>query len=172
MKRRLHTHLNQLVPSIADRVRNKQSQQKAAHDYHAKEREILEGQAVYAKDFRYKKAWMSGTVVEKTGPVSARVQLDNGTVIRRHQDHVRRRENDVAEEPVVGVTPSVTPGVTPVVLPESNATSPTPGVSDQLEVPKSPSAAPTQTPVETSPLVTRPVRKRVRPGYLKDLVTL
>ena len=55
MKRRLHTHLNQLVPSIADRVRNKQSQQKAAHDYHAKEREILEGQAVYAKDFRYKK---------------------------------------------------------------------------------------------------------------------
>ena len=115
---------------------------------------------------------MSGTVVEKSGPVSARVQLDNGTVIRRHQDHVRRRENDVAEEPVVGVTPSLTPGVTPVVLPESNATSPTPGVSDQLEVPKSPSAAPTQTPVKTSPLVTRPVRKRVRPGYLKDLVTL
>ena len=53
MKWRLHTHLNQLVPSITDRVRSKQSQQKAAHDYHAKEREILEGQAVYAKDFRY-----------------------------------------------------------------------------------------------------------------------
>ena len=115
---------------------------------------------------------MSGIVVEKTGPVSARVQLDNGTVIRRHQDHLRRPENDVAEEPVVSVapsvTPSVTPGVTSVVLPEPNATSPTPGVSDQLEVPKSPSAAPTQTPVKTSPLVTRPVRKRVRPGYLKD----
>ena len=31
MKRRLHAHLNQLVPSRADRVRNKQSQQKAAH---------------------------------------------------------------------------------------------------------------------------------------------
>ena len=42
MKGRLHTQLNQLVPSVADRVRNKQSQQKAAHDYHAKEREILE----------------------------------------------------------------------------------------------------------------------------------
>ena len=86
MKRRLHTQLNQLVPSIANRVRNKQSQQKAAHDYHAKEREILEDQAVYARDFRNKKAWMSGTVVEKTGQVSARVQLDDGTVIRRHQD--------------------------------------------------------------------------------------
>ena len=168
MKRRLHTHLNQLVPSIADRVRNKQSQQKAAHDYHAKEREILEGQAVYAKDFRYKKAWLPGTVLKKTGPVSARVQLDNGTVIRRHQDHVRRRENDVAEEPVVIVTPSVTPGMTPVVLHEPDAISPTPGVSDYLEVPKSPSAAPTQTPVKTSSLVTCLVRKRVRPGYLKD----
>ena len=126
------------MPSIADRVRNKQSQQKAAHDYHAKEREILEGHAVYAKDFRYKKAWLPGTVLEKTGPVSARIQLDNGTVIRRHQDHVRRHEKDVAEEPIVSVTqsvtPSVTPGVTPVVLPEPDATSPTPGVSDQLEV--------------------------------------
>ena len=122
MKRRLHTHLNQLVPSVADRVRNKQSQQKAAHDYHAKEREILEGQAVYAKDFRYKKAWMPGIVVEKTGPVSARVQLDNGTVIQRHQDHVRSRANDVVEEPVASVTPSVTP----VALPESDATPPTP----------------------------------------------
>ena len=102
--------------------------------------------------------------MQKTGPVSARVQLDNGTVIRRHQDHVRHRENDVAEEPVVSVTPSVTP----VVLPEPDATSPTPGVSDQLEVPKSPSAAPTQTPAKTSSLVARPVRKKVRPGYLKD----
>ena len=168
MKRRLHTHLNQFVPSIADRVRNKQSQQKAAHDYHAKEREILEGQAVYAKDFRYKKAWFPGTVLKKTGPVSARVQLDNGTVIWWHQDHVRRRENDVAEGPVASVTPSVSPGVTPVVLPEPDEISPTPGVSDQLEVPKSPSAAPTQTPAKTSSLVTRPVQKRVRLGYLKD----
>ena len=45
---------------------------------------------------------------------------------------------------------------------------PTPGVSNQLEVPNSSPEAPTQTPVKTSPLGTRPVRKRVRPGYLKD----
>ena len=113
MKLRLHTQLNQLVPNVANHVTNKQSQQKAAHDYHAKEREILEGQAVYAKDFWYKKAWMPGTVMEKTGPVSARVQVDNGIVIQRHQDHVRSRENDVAEEPVASVTPSMTPVVLP-----------------------------------------------------------
>ena len=97
-KRRLHTQLNQLVPSLANCVRNKQSQQKAAHDYHAKGREILEGQAVYVKDFRNKKVWMSGTLLEKTGAVLARVQLDDGTVIQRHQDHVKSHGNDVADE--------------------------------------------------------------------------
>ena len=64
----------------------------SVHDYHAKEREILEGQAVYGKDFQKKKAWMSGAVVEKTGPMSAWVQLDNGTVIQWHQNHVRSHE--------------------------------------------------------------------------------
>ena len=63
---------------------------------------------------------------------------------------------------------SVTPNATPVVSPDSDATPPTPGVSDQLEVPNSSLEAPTQTPVKTSPLGTRPVRKRVGPGYLKD----
>ena len=76
----------------------------------------------------------------------------------------------MAKEPVVSVTPSVrsnvTTGVTLVILPESDATPPAPGVSDQLEVPKSPPAVPIQTLVKTSPLGTRPVRKRARPGYL------
>ena len=59
-----------------------------------------EGQAVYVKDFRYKKTWMPDTVVDKTGPVSARIQLDDGSVIRRHQDHVRVREREPAVDTV------------------------------------------------------------------------
>ena len=59
-----------------------------------------EGQAVYVKDFRYKKTWMPGTVVDKTGPVSARIQLDDGSVIRRHQDHVRVRGSQPAADTV------------------------------------------------------------------------
>ena len=45
-----------------------------------------EGQNVYVKDFRYKKTWMPGIVVERTGPVSDRILLDDGSVIRRRQD--------------------------------------------------------------------------------------
>ena len=86
MKRKLHTQLDRLYPNVVDRVRSKQAKQKAAHYYHAKERTLDEGQAVYVKDFRYKKTWMPGTVVDKTGPVSDRIQLDDGSVIRRHQD--------------------------------------------------------------------------------------
>ncbi len=43
MGRKLHTHLNRMPPSIADSVKDKQCQQKTAHNHHAKEREILEG---------------------------------------------------------------------------------------------------------------------------------
>ena len=81
-KRKLHTQLDRIFPSVADRVRSKQSKQKAVRYYHATEGTLEEGQAVHAKDFRYKKTWIPGTLVEKTGPVSARIQLDDGTVIR------------------------------------------------------------------------------------------
>lgn len=151
MKRKLHTQLNRMVPDLAARVRNKQTQQKASHDHHAVEREIQQGQAVYAKDFRYKKAWMPGTVVENTGPVSARVQLENGTVVRRHQDQVRARVN--GDEATQSVEEEI-PEIMPVVLPEQ----------EQL---KSPAPA-EQPPVAPSPKPSRPVRSRTRPAYLKD----
>ena len=58
MKRKLHTQLDRIFPSVADRVRSKQCKQKAVHDYQAKERTLEEDQAVHAKDFRYEKTWL------------------------------------------------------------------------------------------------------------------
>ena len=99
--------------------------------------------------------------MKKTGPVSTRVQLDDGTVVRRHQDHIRRRENEVVQDEVRAGDPDVTdsPSVTPTA----------PGVSNLVDVPvdssvpKSPPvtpATPSSAPVESSPATTRPVRKR------------
>ena len=51
--------------------------------------------SVYVKDFRRPKSWISGTTVERTGPVSVKVQLSYGGVIRRHQDQIRIRNDPV-----------------------------------------------------------------------------
>ena len=48
---------------------------------------------MYVKDFRYKKTWMPGTVVDKTSPVSTRVQLDNG----QSSDDTKKTMNEYAK---------------------------------------------------------------------------
>ncbi|KAK3738200.1 hypothetical protein QZH41_012780, partial [Actinostola sp. cb2023] len=112
MKRHLRTQLDLVRPSVGDRVQTKQEQQKAIHDNHAKARDIQIDDPVYIRDFREKKAWLPGVVIEKTGPVSSKIELQDGTIVRRHQDHIRttvneskRPEPDIPEMPTLEDTP-------------------------------------------------------------------
>jgi hypothetical protein len=89
MGRHLRTQLDLIQPNLGDRVREKQSQQKAVPDSLARLRIIKTGNLVYAKDFRKPKSWIPGTVVKTTGPVSAEIQLDDGPIIPCHQDNLR-----------------------------------------------------------------------------------
>lgn len=95
MKRNLRTKLDLLRPNIAEKVYARQSQQKATHDHQEKEREIRVDDPVCVRDFREKKAGVPGVIQEKTGPVSAKIALEEGGIVCRHQDHVHPR--DVAE---------------------------------------------------------------------------
>lgn len=145
MKRKLRTKLDLMRPSIVERVRRKQNQQKTQHDYHAKEREIQHSDPVYVKDFRKSKlTWMPGTITEKTGPISARVQLEDGSIVRRHQDHMAIRtdptENDQME-----------PSIPEMFSPSQS----TPVLSEHQ------SSGTTET-------VCRPTRSHRLPGHLKD----
>ena len=70
-----HPLLDLVRPKISDRVMARQTLQKLAHDYHARDREMQVDDPVYAKDFRHPKTWISGTVFEKTGPVLVQVLL-------------------------------------------------------------------------------------------------
>ena len=45
---------------------------------------------VFVKDFSSPKSWQKGTVVSRTGPVSALVELQDGRIVRRHQDDLRK----------------------------------------------------------------------------------
>ena len=56
MRRHLRTKLDLLRPSVAERVYERQSKQKATHNHHAKDRDIKVDDNVYARDFRTNKA--------------------------------------------------------------------------------------------------------------------
>ena len=80
-----------LKPHTAERVENKQLQQKAKHDATAKSRVFQVGDLVFVKNYGSGQRWLSGRIVTCTGPVSFRVQLDDGRVRRCHQDQLRSR---------------------------------------------------------------------------------
>ncbi|XP_058858757.1 uncharacterized protein K02A2.6-like [Acipenser ruthenus] len=90
MGRKLRTHLDLLYPDERARVEQKQAQQKANHDIHARQRFFKVGDSVFARNFGTGPQWLSGTISKQTGPVSYVVQLQDGRACRRHVDHVRR----------------------------------------------------------------------------------
>ena len=96
-------------------------------------REIQEDQTVYVNEFPTKKIWSPGTVVSKNGPVSAQIQLENGTIVRHLQDPIQHRKQNVVVPPAEGGLPEDVP----VVLPESTTPSPIPEFRDSPETPKS-----------------------------------
>ena len=159
-EKELHKQLDRIFPSVADRIRGKPSKQKAIHDYHATKRTLGEGQAVHAKDFRYRKTWIPRTLVEKTGPVSARIQLDDGTVIRRHQDHVCVRESEAAAASITSEMPEAAPVAIsepdPTFEPDASSAN-----TNSRDSPKSPVASPRESPMNFSPKQSYPVQRRV-----------
>ena len=94
MGRRLRSRLDSLKPDLERKVETSQYRQKTAHDTHASERKLEGGKTVYARNFvpGCKPKWLPGTVRDETGPVSCEVELEDGTVCRRHYDHVRERQ--------------------------------------------------------------------------------
>ena len=106
MKKKIRTRLDLLLPNIASQVRLKQGYQKHAHDYHAKERDLDANAPVFLRDFSSSspKSWQKGTIVHTSGPVSALIELPDGRVARRHQDHLRK-DPSIAEHSLKSSTP-------------------------------------------------------------------
>ena len=98
--RKPRSRLDLVYPEIGRKVRQSQASQKLAHDWHAKQRTMLEGEAVYASNFRSGPNWMPGALIQSTGPTSFAEQMENGQLWRRHQDHLIPRSS-VPQEPTV-----------------------------------------------------------------------
>ena len=49
----------------------------------------MEGEEVYARNFRHSPPWVAGKIIKATG-LSFKIKLRDGRIIRRHQDHIRK----------------------------------------------------------------------------------
>lgn len=77
------------------RVKEKQKDQKKRHDQHAQVRPLSPGDNVYVRNFSISnhQKWLPGIILKQSEPVSYVVELSDGRVFRRHQDHVRLRQD-------------------------------------------------------------------------------
>ncbi len=93
LKRHVRTRLDFLKPNIQETVRRKQYLQKNLHDYQARERSFAVNESVSLRNtVGGDPKWLSGVVVQQTGPVSYKVRDPlSTTVYRRHGDQLRPR---------------------------------------------------------------------------------
>ena len=96
--RALRTQIDLLKPSVATKVDAAQARQKNQHDQHSKSRPLCVGDEVQARNYSGNRKWISGTIVKQTGPVSAQVELGNGTIVRRHHDQLLVRQSPSTEQ--------------------------------------------------------------------------
>ena len=97
--RKPRSRLDLVYPEINRKMRQSQASRKLAHDWHTKDRTMLEGEAVYASNFRSVPKWMPGVLKQSTGPISFAVQMEDGRLLRRHQDYLTP-PSSVIEEPI------------------------------------------------------------------------
>ena len=94
-------HLDLLRPDVGIKVHAAQSRQKKQHDQHSRMRQVEVGDSVNVRNYSRGPKWVPGTVIQETDPLSARLELEDGTVVRKHHDQV-------VVCPVEGPWPAVT----------------------------------------------------------------
>ena len=92
MKRRLRSRLDLLHPEVSKKVEAKQDKQKAKHDTSQPIRKFSVNDNVLVRNQPSNNPkWIPGVIVKVTGPLSYVVQLLDGRSMRKHVDHIIRR---------------------------------------------------------------------------------
>ena len=96
--RQPRSRLDLLKPNITQKVEQKQFSQKLTHDKSSVTRDFQEGEEVYARNFSTQGSrWLAGHITKLTGPVSVEVQLEDGSMVRRHFDQIRKKLTSTSE---------------------------------------------------------------------------
>ena len=90
--RSLRCRFDLLFPDSSNKVVDNQMKQKKYHDRHTSNRCFKPGDSVYFRDFTHRKpVWNLGIIVKEKGPLSYKVKRNDGSIVRRHIDHVKIR---------------------------------------------------------------------------------
>ena len=147
LKRQVRTRFDLLKPDQESHVTDQQSQQKAAHDRHAKGRTFHVGQSIMARNLRPGPKWIPGIIVHSLGPLSFLIETRDGQQWRRHVDHLKgvccdqdsendsTRDDDNWELPSAEQSSAPTPEGTESTesVPESDGAAEQPSGSDSPE---------------------------------------
>ena len=95
---RPRSRLDLLKPHTAERVEKKQLQPKEHHDSRSRERHLEVGTNVFVRTYHHGDCWLPGFIEERTGPVSFKVQLEDGQTRHYHQDQVRNCSVEMPQE--------------------------------------------------------------------------
>ena len=96
--RNIRSRLDLLKPNLEQKVAEKQRRQQFDHDKHSRMRQFSDGDKVFVKNQGRGETWLPGRIIESSGPVSFKVQLQDGRTISRHQDHLRKRFTEDPEQ--------------------------------------------------------------------------
>ena len=88
MGQRPRSRLDLVVPDMNSKVQMKQQTQKFNHDRRARSLTLQVGDKVNIHNFPAGNGWLPGIIEEETGPLSFRIKLQDGQVVRRHIDHI------------------------------------------------------------------------------------
>ena len=103
-RRSLRSNLDLLQPDVGAKVHAAQARQKKQHDQHSQKRQVEVGNAVNVRNYSGGPKWIPGTVIQDTGQLSATMELQDGTMVRRHPDQLVTRP---AGDPSPGFPASV-----------------------------------------------------------------
>ena len=121
--RSLRSHLDLLRLDVAAKVHAAQSRQKIQYDQYSRMRQVEVGDSVSVQNYSRGPKWIPGTIVQETGPLSVRVELEDGAVVRRHHDQLVARPTESSSSGVaLPITnPLQQKGVDPeIIMPDVN----------------------------------------------------
>ena len=80
-----------MMPNTKQQVTSKQADEKQHHDKHSKSQPMFPGTTVFVREYNGPLKWIPGVILQKLGPVTFSVAINNGRTVKRHIDQLRHR---------------------------------------------------------------------------------